>query len=93
MVSRALWQAGDVMELDPGDLARFDLVMVGYVLQMVPDPVGALRAVRSVCRGHAIVLDTVSAPLSSCPRRSLNSTRAAVTRSGSCSTAPGWRGP
>lgn len=55
------------MDLDPADVGRFDLVMVGYVLQMVRDPVGALEAIRSVCRGHAIVLDTVSAPLSLLP--------------------------
>lgn len=61
--SRARHLTRDVMGLDPGDLGRFDLVMVGYVLQMVRNPIGALRAVRSVCRDHAIVLDTVSAPL------------------------------
>jgi hypothetical protein len=52
------------MELRPDDVGRFDLVMVGYVLQMVRDPVGALEAVRTVCGGHVIALDTVSAPLS-----------------------------
>jgi hypothetical protein len=57
----------DVMDLRPDDVGRFDLVMVGYVLQMVRDPVGALQAVRSVCRGHVIALDTVSAPLSLLP--------------------------
>jgi tRNA (mo5U34)-methyltransferase len=65
--SRARHLARDVMDLHPGDVGRFDLVMVGYVLQMVRDPVGALAAVRSVCRGHVVALDTVSAPLSMLP--------------------------
>ena len=43
---------------------EYDVVFMGYVLQMVRDPVGALERVRSVCRGHLLLLDTVSAPLS-----------------------------
>jgi tRNA (mo5U34)-methyltransferase len=45
----------------------FDVVVMGFVLQMVSDPLGALRAVRSVCRGHLLLLDTVSLPLSLLP--------------------------
>ncbi len=41
--------------------------MVGYVLQMLRDPLRGLEAVRRVCRGSVIVLDTVSAPLSLLP--------------------------
>ena len=41
--------------------------MVGYVLQMVADPLGALAAVRSICTGSTIVLETVSLPLCALP--------------------------
>jgi hypothetical protein len=36
---------------------------MGYVLQMLRDPLRGLEAVRRVCRGHLILLDTVSRPL------------------------------
>lgn len=61
------YRTADVHDLDPADLGQFDLVVVGYVLQMVPDPLRALAAIRSVCRGWIIVLDTVSLPLSLLP--------------------------
>lgn len=57
----------NIYELDPRDVGYFDVVLVGYVLQMLRDPLRALEAVRGVCRGHVIVLDTVSAPLSLLP--------------------------
>jgi tRNA (mo5U34)-methyltransferase len=57
----------NVYDLDPGDIGQFDLVVMGYVLQMVRDPLRALEAVRGVCRGWVLVLDTVSAPLSLLP--------------------------
>ena len=40
---------------------------MGYVLQMVRDPLGALEAVRRVCTGHLLLLDTVSLPLEALP--------------------------
>ena len=40
---------------------------MGYVLQMVRDPLRALEAVGRVCRGHLILLDTVSRPLDLLP--------------------------
>ncbi|HEY0344191.1 MAG TPA: class I SAM-dependent methyltransferase [Solirubrobacteraceae bacterium] len=46
---------------------EFDVVFMGYVLQMVTDPIGALEAVRRVCRGQLLLLDTVSLPLSLLP--------------------------
>jgi hypothetical protein len=42
-------------------------VVLGYVLELVRDPLRALEAVRGVCRGWVLVLDTVSAPLSLLP--------------------------
>jgi tRNA (mo5U34)-methyltransferase len=58
----------DVFGLDPAVHGRFDLVFMGYVAELLRDPVGALEAVRGVCRGSAIVLDDVSLPLSLLPR-------------------------
>jgi hypothetical protein len=46
---------------------EFDVVVMGYVLQMLRDPLRALAAIRSVCRGHLLLLDTVSLPLSLLP--------------------------
>jgi tRNA (mo5U34)-methyltransferase len=65
--SRVVYQDMNVYDLNPGDAGQFDLVFLGYVLQLVRDPLRALEAVRSVCRGWVIVLDTVSAPLSLLP--------------------------
>jgi SAM-dependent methyltransferase len=56
-----------IHELSPDSIGTFDLVVVGYVLQMVADPLGALAAVRSVCTGSTIVLETVSLPLCALP--------------------------
>ena len=56
-----------VYDLDPAEVGEFDLVVMGYVLQMLRDPLRALEAVRRVCRGHLILLDTVSRPLDLLP--------------------------
>jgi SAM-dependent methyltransferase len=53
----------NVYELDPAQVGEFDLVVMGYVLQMLRDPLRGLEAVRRVCRGHLILLETVSRPL------------------------------
>jgi tRNA (mo5U34)-methyltransferase len=65
--SRADYRRANVYELDPEELGTFDLVFMGYVLQMLRDPLRGLEAVRSVCRGSLIVLETVSGPLSLVP--------------------------
>jgi tRNA (mo5U34)-methyltransferase len=57
----------NVYDLDPEDVGEFDVVVMGYVLQMLRDPLRGLEAVRSVCRGHLLLLETVSAPLSLLP--------------------------
>jgi tRNA (mo5U34)-methyltransferase len=57
------YEERDVMELE----GEFDIVFAGYVLQMVRDPVGALDRLRSVCRGHLLLLETVSLPLELLP--------------------------
>ena len=65
--SRADYRYANVYDLDPDEVGKFDLVFMGYVLQMLRDPVRGLEAVRSVCRGSLIVLETVSGPLSLLP--------------------------
>ena len=45
---------GDVYTLDPG-AERFDVVHAHQVLQHVPDPVGALRAMGRLCRPGGLV--------------------------------------
>jgi tRNA (mo5U34)-methyltransferase len=56
-----------VYDLDPDALGRFDVVVMGYVLQMLRNPLRALEAIRTVCRGHLLLLDTVSLPLELLP--------------------------
>jgi tRNA (mo5U34)-methyltransferase len=57
------YEARDLFELE----GEWDVVVMGYVLQMLRDPVGALEHVRSVCRGHLLLLETVSLPLELIP--------------------------
>jgi SAM-dependent methyltransferase len=65
--SSAVYCERNVYDLDPSVDGEFDVVVMGYVLQMVRDPIRALGAIRSVCRGHLLLLDTVSLPLSLLP--------------------------
>ena len=46
---------------------EYDVVFMGFMLQMLYDPIGALQAVHRACRGHLLLLDTVSLPLSLLP--------------------------
>jgi SAM-dependent methyltransferase len=57
------YEERDVFQLE----GSFDVVFAGYVLQMVRDPIGALDAMRRVCRGHLLLLETVSWPLALVP--------------------------
>ena len=61
--SAVRYEARGVFDLE----GEFDVVFMGFVLQMLTDPIGALAAIRRVCRGHLLLLDTVSAPLSLLP--------------------------
>ena len=56
-----------IYDLDPAETGVFDLIVLGYVLQMLRDPIRGLEALRSVCRGTLILLDTVSRPLELIP--------------------------
>jgi tRNA (mo5U34)-methyltransferase len=66
--SRARLVDLDLFDLDPAVHGRFDLVFMGYVAELLRDPIGAFEAVRRVCRGWLIVLDDVSLPLSVLPQ-------------------------
>jgi tRNA (mo5U34)-methyltransferase len=61
--SSVVYEERDVYDLD----GEYDVVFMGFVLQMVRDPLGALEAIRGVCRGHLLLLDTISLPLSLLP--------------------------
>jgi tRNA (mo5U34)-methyltransferase len=61
--SRVRYEERDVFQLE----GEFDVLFAGYVLQMVRDPVGALDAMRRVCRGQLLLLETVSRPLGLIP--------------------------
>jgi tRNA (mo5U34)-methyltransferase len=56
-----------VYDLEPDEVGKFDVIVMGFVLQMLRDPLRGLEAIGRVCRGHLIVLDTVSRPLSLLP--------------------------
>lgn len=61
--SRVRYEEADVMRVD----GEYDVVFAGYVLQMLRDPVGALAHLRTVCRCHLLLLETVSLPLELVP--------------------------
>jgi len=60
--SRVEYEERDLYELE----GEFDVAFMGYVLQVVPDPLAALEAVRRVAH-DLVLLDTVSLPLSFLP--------------------------
>jgi len=57
------YEERDIFQLE----GEFDVLFAGYVLQMVRDPIGALVAMRRVCRGQLLLLETVSWPLALVP--------------------------
>lgn len=61
--SRVRYEELGVFDLE----GEFDVIFCGYVLQMVRDPVGALAALRRVCAGHLLLIETVSLPLEALP--------------------------
>jgi tRNA (mo5U34)-methyltransferase len=65
--SRVDYREHNVYDLRPETIGEFDLVVMGFMLQQLRDPLRGLEAVRSVCRGHLLLLDTVSLPLSLLP--------------------------
>jgi tRNA (mo5U34)-methyltransferase len=55
--------AGSVYDLADLDLGSFDFVYVGSLLLHLRDPIGALQAVRQVCRGQMLLVDAIDLPL------------------------------
>jgi tRNA (mo5U34)-methyltransferase len=55
---------GSVYDLDPGWVGEFEFVFMGNLLLHLRDPVGAVAAVRRVCRGELLSFDVVSPLLS-----------------------------
>ena len=54
----------NVYDLDPDEVGTFDFVYVGSLLLHLRDPVRAVDAIRSVCRGSALFVDAVDLELS-----------------------------
>lgn len=69
--SSATWRNLNVYDLSETRAGRFDLVFIGYTLNLLRNPIGALEAIRSVCNGAVIVLDEVSLLLSVLHRQAL----------------------
>jgi tRNA (mo5U34)-methyltransferase len=69
--SAATWRNLSVYDLSETRAGRFDLVFLGYTLNLLRNPIGALEAIRSVCNGALIVVDEVSLPLSVLHRQAL----------------------
>jgi tRNA (mo5U34)-methyltransferase len=59
----------NVYDLDPGELGRFDVVVLGSLLLHLRDPVRALEAVRSVTGGWFMSVEAISLPLTLLARR------------------------
>lgn len=49
-----------VYDLDQDEVGQFDLVFIGTLLHHLRDPMGALMAIRRVCRGQVLVNGVVS---------------------------------
>lgn len=65
--SRAEYRHVNVYDMPQANLGMFDLVFVGYITELIKNPLAALEAIRSVCRGWVIVLDRTSPYLSLLP--------------------------
>jgi tRNA (mo5U34)-methyltransferase len=59
----------NVYDLDPEELGRFDVVVCGSLLLHLRDPFRALAAMRGVCSGEFMSLETVDLGLSAMFRR------------------------
>ena len=65
-----------VYDLDPDRVGRFDVVVCGSLLLHLRDPLRALEAIRTVCRGHFLSAEEINLPLSLLyPRRPLAALR------------------
>jgi tRNA (mo5U34)-methyltransferase len=69
--SRATWQPLSMYDLHPDLVGTFDVVVCGSLLLHLRDPVRALEAVRSVCRGWFLSSEQVELRLSLTSRKPL----------------------
>jgi tRNA (mo5U34)-methyltransferase len=67
--SRAQWVGKSVYALDPATDGQFDVVLCGALLLHLRDPVAALEAMRGVCRGVLILVESVDPALDLLARR------------------------
>jgi tRNA (mo5U34)-methyltransferase len=58
-------------DLSPESVGEFDVIVCGSLLLHLRDPVRALEAIRSVCRGHLLLSNEISPMLSLRPRAPL----------------------
>ena len=69
--SRVRRVTSNVYDLDPAELGTFDLVHMGDLLLHLRDPVRALRRVRSVTGGRAMIVDSINTEVSAPPGQHL----------------------
>jgi len=67
--SSVAWRAGNIYDLDPLDIGKFDVVVVGSLLVHLRDPIRALSAVRRVTKGSLVSVDYVHPALCLLSRR------------------------
>ncbi len=67
--SKATWINQSVYDLDPERNGMFDVVFCGALLQHLRDPVRALEAMRSVCRGALVLAEGLEPKLELLSRR------------------------
>ena len=58
-----------IYDLSPERVGEFDFIYLGSLLLHLRDPVRALEAVRTVCRGQLLSVDAIDLPLSLLTRR------------------------
>jgi tRNA (mo5U34)-methyltransferase len=67
--SKATWIDQSVYDLDPDRNGMFDVVFCGALLQHLRDPVRALEAMRTVCRGALVLAEGLEPKLEVLSRR------------------------
>ena len=67
--SNAVWRPLSIYDLDPTDVGTFDVVVCGSLLLHLREPLRALAAVRSVCRGEFVSSEQIQPWLTILGRR------------------------
>jgi tRNA (mo5U34)-methyltransferase len=82
---RVQYRDTNIYDLSPRKLGEFDLVFFGRIIEHLRNPMGALEAIRSVCRGWVIWMDPYRVVLSR-----FNQPLARLGNPGSLSTYINW---